>query len=131
METWAFDVDGCLVDSLTGTSLRPGARELLHALRDGGRRVVWWSAGGAEHARHRATVLGAVDLVDEFHGKEERGADGRFLAGHLAPSGSRVVFVDDRPEDVPAGTPVLHVSPYLADNPHDTGLARALQAIVG
>jgi hypothetical protein len=22
---WTFDVDGCLVDSLTGTSLRPGA----------------------------------------------------------------------------------------------------------
>ena len=26
---WAFDVDGCLVDSLTGTSLRPGALEVL------------------------------------------------------------------------------------------------------
>ena len=30
---WVFDVDGCLVDSLTGTSLRPGARELLARLR--------------------------------------------------------------------------------------------------
>ena len=28
-DCWVFDVDGCLVDSLTGTSLRPGARELL------------------------------------------------------------------------------------------------------
>src|SRR5581483_7077971 len=32
---WVFDVDGCIVDSLTGTSLRPGARELLEHLRTG------------------------------------------------------------------------------------------------
>jgi len=25
---WVFDIDGCLVDLLTGRSLRPGAREL-------------------------------------------------------------------------------------------------------
>lgn len=129
METWAFDVDGCIVDSLTGTSLRPGTRELLQALRDAGRRIVWWSAGGADHARMRATFLDALDLVDEFHAKEQRGADGRFLADHLAPHGAHVVFVDDRPEDVPDDAPTLQVSPYLADNPHDTGLSRALQSI--
>jgi long-chain acyl-CoA synthetase len=127
-ETWAFDVDGCLVDSLTGTSLRPGARELLASLRRDGHRIVWWSAGGAEHARQRAERLGAADLVDAFHGKDSRGADGRFLADHLAPAATPVVFVDDRPEDVPRGAPTVRVSPYLADNPHDRGLARALDA---
>jgi long-chain acyl-CoA synthetase len=127
-ETWAFDVDGCLVDSLTGTSLRPGARDLLEALRRDGRRIVWWSAGGADHARQRAEHLGAADLVDAFHGKDFRGADGRFLADHLAPPSTTVVFVDDRPEDLPHGVPTVHVSPYLADNPHDRGLERALEA---
>lgn len=125
---WAFDVDGCLVDSLTGMSLRPGARELLATLRDAGCRVVWWSAGGAEHARQRAELLGVADLVHACHGKDERGPDGRFLVGHLAIDGAEVVFVDDRPEDVPMGARVVVVSPYLVDNPHDRGLQRALAA---
>ena len=43
---WVFDVDGCLVDSLTGTSLRPGAATLLAGLRARGRTVIVWSAGG-------------------------------------------------------------------------------------
>lgn len=129
METWAFDVDGCVVDSLTGTSLRPGTRELLHALRAAGCRIVWWSAGGAEHARLRAVTLGVLELVDAFHGKDARGPDGRYLAEHVAPEGTAVVFVDDRPEDLPAGAAALAVSPYLAHNPHDRGLARAFEAI--
>ena len=53
VDCWVFDVDGCLVDSLTGTSLRPGARELLaHLGRD--RLVILWSAGGDGYARSRA-----------------------------------------------------------------------------
>jgi FMN phosphatase YigB (HAD superfamily) len=128
-ETWAFDVDGTVVDSLTGTSLRPGTVELLSALRGDGRRIVWWSAGGADHARARAEALGVVDLVDAFHDKGGRDGDGRFAAEQLAGGPDGVVFVDDRPEDVPLGSRVLAVSPYLAENPHDRGLARALEAI--
>jgi hypothetical protein len=45
---WAFNVDGCLVDSLTGTSLRPGALEVLGRLRKVGATVLHWSAGGRE-----------------------------------------------------------------------------------
>ena len=130
-EIWAFDVDGTVIDSLTGTSLRPGARELLDALRVSGHRVVWWSAGGAHHARQRAEHVGAVDLVDSFHGKDERGADGRYVADHLAEDGGLVVFVDDRPEDLPLGARFVAVSPYLAHNPHDRGLARAMEALSG
>jgi long-chain acyl-CoA synthetase len=129
-ETWAFDVDGTLVDSLTGTSLRPGTPELLSALRGDGCRIVWWSAGGADHARARAEALGVVELVDAFHDKGRRDDEGRFIAEQLTRGGS-VVFVDDRPEDVPLGSAVLAVSPYLAENPHDRGLARALEAIAG
>lgn len=130
-ETWAFDVDGCVVDSLTGTSLRPDTCAPLAALRAEGHRVVWWSAGGAAHAQQRAELLGVAHLVNEFHGKDHRGTDGRFLADHLDPGASTVVFVDDRPEDVPAGAPIVHVSPYLSDNPHDRGLARAVRSLLG
>jgi hypothetical protein len=90
---------------------------------------VWWSAGGGDYARQRAQEVGAVDLVDAFHGKDERGPDGRFLAEHVAADASAVVFVDDRPEDVPAGARVVIVSPYLVANPHDRGLERALRAV--
>jgi hypothetical protein len=34
-----------------------------------------------------------------------------------------VVFVDDRPEDLPEAADVLRVSPYIAANEHDRGLA--------
>ena len=45
-DVWAFDVDACLVDSITGTSLRPLARPVLESLRAQGATVVLWSAGG-------------------------------------------------------------------------------------
>jgi hypothetical protein len=61
---WLFDVDGTLIDGVTGRSLRPGARELLMALRDRGVAVLLWSAGGAEYAWRRAEDTGIGDLVD-------------------------------------------------------------------
>jgi long-chain acyl-CoA synthetase len=118
---WAFDVDGCLVDSLTGTSVRPGAVDLLTHLR-GRCTTVLWSAGGAEYAERRARQHGMHALFDAYHGKDERGADGRYLAHHLGSDLASVVFVDDRPEDLPVGADVVGVSPYLAPNPHDRGL---------
>lgn len=122
---WAFDVDGCLVDSLTGTSLRPGAVDLLTDLRASNRRTVLWSAGGASYAEEKARALGIHALFDAFAGKDRRGDDGRYLAADL---GTSIVFVDDRPEDLPAGAAVMVVSPYLAPNAHDRGLARAVEA---
>jgi phosphoglycolate phosphatase-like HAD superfamily hydrolase len=119
---WVFDVDGCLVDSLTGTSLRPGAPELLAHLRQHDCRVLLWSAGGADHARRRAQEQGIVELIDGFHSKEGRDNAGHYVIGFLADPRA-AVFVDDRPEDIPLGTDVVAVSPYLVDNPHDRGLA--------
>ena len=119
---WVFDVDGCLIDALTGTSLRPGARALLRHLRRSGRGVVWWSAGGDEYAQRRAEALGVRGLIDAFHGKNERGATGRYLTGHFLDRHQGALFVDDRPEDLPIGAPFIAVSPYLGDNPHDRGL---------
>ena len=127
MTVWVFDVDGCAVDSHTGTSLRPGVRDLLVDLRAEGCRIVWWSAGGDEYARRRAAGVGVSDLVDAFHGKDERGPDGRYLADHVVGGASEVVFVDARPEDLPAGARSIAVSPYLAPDPHDRGLERALR----
>jgi long-chain acyl-CoA synthetase len=118
---WVFDVDGCLVDSLTGTSLRPGTSELLAHLHQHHCTVLLWSAGGADYARRRAQEQGVVALIDGFHSKEGRDNAGRYIAPFLANPGA-AVFVDDRPEDIPLGTEVVAVSPYLVDNPHDRGL---------
>src|SRR5271154_3734909 len=77
-DCWVFDVDGCLVDSLTGTSLRPGARQILEHL--GGRsRVFLWSAGGDAYARARAEQFRVDHLLSGYFSKEGRAADGCYL----------------------------------------------------
>lgn len=119
---WVFDVDGCLVDSLTGTSLRPGAREVLAALVARRKRVLLWSAGGDEYAAHRAAQFGVESLVNGFSAKEGRDESGFYRTSHLALGPGPVVFVDDHPEDLPPELTVIAVSPYLVDDPHDRGL---------
>ena len=130
-EVWVFDVDGCLVDSLTGSTLRPGAVELLDDLRGAGHRLVLWSAGGAAYARARADAHGIGDRFDAFHDKEGRDPGGRYLTTHLVLDAAHVVFVDDRPEDLPIGAEVIAVSPYLGDNPHDRALAAVRARVNG
>jgi long-chain acyl-CoA synthetase len=122
---WVFDVDGTLIDSLSGTSLRPGAEALLTGLRAAGRQAVLWSAGGTGYARDRAAEHGIEHLFHLFAEKGERDADGRYLPTFLDGCDT-AVFVDDRPEDMPVAAAVITVSPYIADNPHDRGLATAL-----
>lgn len=122
---WVFDVDGTLVDSLTGTSLRPGAEELLIRLRSEGCSVFLWSAGGADYARQRAEQHRIDLLFDAFHGKDDRDVAGSYIAKFLdAPLDA--TYVDDRPEDLPVGADIITVSPYLASDEFDRGLARAL-----
>lgn len=118
---WVFDVDGCLVDSLTGTSLRPGAREILEhlAARTG---VFLWSAGGDDYARARAEQFRVDHLVSGYFSKEGRDAEGFYLTTHLPDCRGTAVFVDDRPEDLAGDVDVLAVSPYLAEDAHDRGL---------
>ncbi len=124
-DVWLFDLDGTICDSLTGSSLRPGTRELLGRLRADGCRVLLWSAGGAGYARGRAEQHGVADLFDGFHDKDARDAAGRYVPAFLDdPLGA--TYVDDRPEDMPVGATVVAVSPYLSDDPFDRGLARAL-----
>src|SRR5215213_4625974 len=105
-EIWVFDVDGCLVDSLTGSSVRPGTHELLGDLRARGTRVVLWSAGGARYARERAEEHRFDHLVDAFHDKNGRDDAGRYTTAVFAKDLRGVVFVDDRPEDMPVGADV-------------------------
>jgi long-chain acyl-CoA synthetase len=126
VQCWVFDVDGCLVDSLTGTSLRPLARELLEHL---GRtsRVLLWSAGGSAYARDRAEQFSVDSHVSDYFPKDGRDGDGCYRTTHLAVDPGRTVFVDDRPEDLAQDLQVLTVSPYLSDDPHDRGLERAAQ----
>ena len=123
---WAFDVDGCLVDSLTGTSLRPGAVETLSLLREGGATVLLWSAGGREHAASRATQLGFAHLIDAIYAKEIRGVDGRWSTANLPREHQPDVFVDDWPDEAPGTARLVGVPPYIAPNPHDRGLAPLL-----
>jgi phosphoglycolate phosphatase-like HAD superfamily hydrolase len=119
---WVFDVDGCLVDSLTGSSLRPGARDLLAALAARRKRVLLWSAGGDEYAAQRAAQFGVGSLVDGFYAKEGRDKSGFYCTSHLALGPGPVAFVDDHPEDLSPELTVVAVSPYLVDDPHDRGL---------
>jgi phosphoglycolate phosphatase-like HAD superfamily hydrolase len=122
---WVFDVDGCLIDSLTGSSLRPGSAELLAHLRDAGCSLVLWSAGGAVYALQRAEEHGVAAFFSAFHDKEGRDDAGRYVTERFLATLDAVVFVDDRPEDLPAAADVVAVAPYLVDNPHDRGLAPA------
>jgi long-chain acyl-CoA synthetase len=122
---WVLDVDGCLVDSLTGTSLRPGARTLLEHLRRNDRRVILWSAGGEAYTLARAQQFSIDDLVQGCFGKDERDGDGCYRTDHLPIGEGPALFVDDRPEDLSGRFEILAVSPYLSDDPHDRGLAHA------
>jgi hypothetical protein len=126
VDCWVFDVDGCLVDSLTGTSLRPGARELLGYLGSGS-RVILWSAGGDAYARHRAQQFRVDGHVSGYFPKEGRDGDGCYLTVHLPVDTRRAVFVDDRPEDLARDLEVLAVSPYLSEDPYDHGLRAVAQ----
>ncbi len=122
-DCWVFDVDGCLVDSLSGTSLRPGAKEILDSLA-GHTRVLLWSAGGDAYAQARARQFQVDHLVNGFFSKEQRDARGRYVTTHLPVGPGSVVFVDDRPEDLAEDLEVLAVSPYLAEDAHDRGLEK-------
>jgi len=123
-ECWVFDVDGCLIDSLTGSSLRPGARAILEHLSTGGHHLLLWSAGGDTYAASRAEEFGVEHLIDGFFAKDGRDADGCYRTAHLPTEGRHAVFVDDRPEDLHQGLDVLAVSPYLSADPFDHGLGR-------
>jgi len=121
VEWWVFDVDGCLIDSLTGSSLRPGARELVEALGSTS-QVLLWSAGGEDYARARSEQGGLDAHVGGYFAKAGRDDDGCYQVAHLPVDPARTVFVDDRPEDLAANLEVQPVSPYLSQDPHDHGL---------
>lgn len=55
-----FDVQGTLLSA--GTA-RPGVREALERLVEGGHDVYLWSSAGAGYAREAAESLGLMDLV--------------------------------------------------------------------
>lgn len=123
---WVFDVDGCLIDSLSGTSLRPGARRILEHLA-GRTRVFLWSAGGDGYARARAEQFQVDHLLSGYFSKEGRDANGCYLTTHLPVCRGTAVFVDDRPEDLTEDLDVVAVSPYLAEDRHDRGLEQVAQ----
>lgn len=126
---WLFDVDGCLVDSMGATILRPHARELLQALHDRGVVVHVWSAGGDEYARRVAERVAVAELVSGFHTKV-RDADGRWrLPAEVGGSG--VVCVDDQPDGVPEGVATIAVFPFIGARPHDRTFARVLAELDG
>ena len=126
VDSWVFDVDGCLVDSLTGTSLRPGARELLGHL---GRvsRVILWSAGGGDYARGRAEQFGVDGHVSDDFPKE--GRDTGSLPHGAPPGRTRAVPCSSTtgPRIWPRARGAA-VSPYLSEDAHDRGLAVARRA---
>jgi long-chain acyl-CoA synthetase len=128
VDCWVFDIDGCLVDSLSGTSLRPGARELLTGLCSRPSSVLLWSAGGGDYALERARQFGLTAHVNGFFAKDGRDAAGHYRTEHLPIVVDRTIFVDDRPEDLADDLRVIAVSPYLTDDRHDRGLEHILRS---
>ena len=127
-ETWAFDLDGCLVGVLAPNELRPLAREVLERFRASGITVVLWSAGGAAYARRIAERVGIADLVGAYYDKV-RGPDGKWTLVGFPTQHRPVVCVDDEPGGVPDHVRSLAVPPYLGRRPHDRGLERILEGL--
>lgn len=125
---WAFDVDGCLLDSLSASSVRPLVVEVLNHLRAIGIPVVVWSAGGADYARRVLTRAGLAHLIDGFYDKV-RGPDGRWTLDAFAADHRPATCVDDQPDGLPPGVRVLAVRSYLAHNPHNRGFAEVLRVV--
>jgi phosphoglycolate phosphatase-like HAD superfamily hydrolase len=129
VQVWVFDVDGCLVDSMTGTSLRPGARAALAHLRAGGHSLLLWSAGGAAYARQRAIDHEIEHFFDAFHAKEGRDESGYYLVAHLHPDVRRLVFVDDRTEEIHPALGRFTVAPYIVHDPGDRDFHRLMDRL--
>ena len=130
-DSWLFDVDGTLVDGITGRSLRPGARSLLAALRLRDVRVLLWSSGGADYAWRRAHDTGIADLVDATYSKFRPHPDACWDLPAPLAAAPPAVLVDDMPHEVPPVGEVIGVRQYLGPNPHDTGLAGLADRVGG
>jgi len=128
---WWFDLDGTLIDSVTGMSLRPHAVELLEALRGQGAPVVLWSAGGDDYAARRADQAGIAHLFDAVYSKLGRDSTGRWLLPQTPEHHRPAVFVDDQPDDVPALGRAVRVPAYIGPNPRDRALRLLADSLVG
>lgn len=128
MSVWLFDVDGCLVDAMSGTSLRPGSRPLLEHLRDDGIAIHVWSAGGAEYAERVLGRVGIADLAIGYHDKVRADGGRWLLPGGFDPR--TLVCVDDQPDGVPDGPTVVPVFPYIGSRPHDPAFGRLLASVI-
>ena len=126
---WAFDVDGCLIDLLGGTTLRPLAIEVLAAIAERGDVAVLWSAGGTRHAESKAAALGLSGYVSGYYEKGELDGNGRWTTAHLPERHVPHVCVDDAPEHLPTHVRGIPVRPYTAPAPHDRGLAGLLDEL--
>jgi len=119
---WWFDLDGTLIDSVTGMSLRPHAVELLERLRGQGIPVVLWSAGGDDYAARRADQTGIAYLFDAVYSKLGRDGAGRWLLPQTPERHRPAVFVDDQPDELPALGRAVRVPAYIGPNSRDRAL---------
>jgi long-chain acyl-CoA synthetase len=116
---------------MSGSSLRPLAREVLTRLYREGVTLVLWSAGGREHAADIAARHTFAHLLAGIYDKRGKDDEGCLLTGHLPPAHRPDVVVDDRPEDAPAGTRVVAVAPYMTPDAGDRGLVDLLAEVAG
>ncbi len=125
-EAWVFDVDGTLIDSLSGQVLRPHAAEFLGHLAQLGLAIVLWSAGGADYARRRAELHGIGAFVSSYHDKSRDCVDDCWDIAELLGRYDVVRFVDDEPGPIPSPSGheyvVEAIRPYLGGSAHDRAL---------
>lgn len=124
---WLFDLDGTLIDSISGEILRPYVRELLTALHASGATVLIWSAGGAGYIRRRAAHAGFAELVDGAFTKRRRSCDGKWQLPQELSAHPPCVLVDDQPEEIPRVGEVIGVRPFVGSNPRDRAFADLLE----
>lgn len=124
-----FDVDGCLVDALSGTALRPHALELLDALNQYGAIVTLWSAGGADYAERRAREHKFHHLVEAFYPKGDKDVDTQWTVAHIPDHHRPTVMIDDQPEYLPAIARVIAVRPFLGPGSFDRSFSDLLTSL--
>lgn len=122
MAVWIFDVDGTLIGSVRSEITRPGALELLKALKDRAETCLCWSAGGDTYAREMMQQHGLAEFFDGFYSKLNRNSQNHYSVDHIPDRHRPDIFVDDSPVDLLPDREIVSVSQFMGNNVADRSL---------
>ena len=122
MAVWIFDVDGTLIGSVRSEITRPGALELLKALKDRAETCLCWSAGGDTYAREMMQQHGLAEFFEGFYSKLNRNSQNHYSVDHIPDHHRPDIFVDDSPVDLLPDCKIVSVSQFMGNNVADRSL---------